>query len=136
VDDWTLQLSAARRLEVDEQLMPAGPATPPPSDADFRQARTVGGAEIDHAYTEIDFVEEAATATVTDASGAGVRLRFGPGTPWVQVCTSDFPGGDRAGLAIEPMTCPPDALRSHEDLVLLQPGRTHETWWQLQAVAG
>lgn len=134
VDDWTLQLPAGSRLEVDENLVPAGPASPAPADADFRVARTVGPVQVDHAYTDVEFVEEAAAATVTDATGAGVRLRFGPGTPWVQVCTSDFPGGNREGLAIEPMTCPPDALRSGVDLVVLEPGQTHETWWQLQAI--
>jgi aldose 1-epimerase len=134
VDDWTLQLSASRRLEVDDDMMPVGPPSPVPADADFREPRTVGTVQVDHAYTNVAFVDDAASATVTDAGGTGVRLRFGSGTPWVQVCTSDFPGGERAGLATEPMTCPPDALRSGIDLVVLEPGQTHETWWQLQAV--
>ncbi len=80
------------------------------------------------------FTDDTAEASVLDADGNGVRIRFGPATPWVQVCTSDFPGGNRAGLAVEPMTCPPDALRTGTDLVVLEPGATHEVWWQLQAV--
>ena len=135
VDDWTLQVPAASRLEVDDNLLPTGAPTPLPPDADFRTARRVGPVAVDHAYTDVQFSEEAAAADVVDADGEGVRLRFGPATPWVQVCTSDFPGGERAGLAIEPMTCPPDALRTGTDLVVLEPGQTHEVWWQLQAIS-
>ena len=32
-------------------------------------------------------------------------------------------------LAIEPMTCPPDAFNSREDLILLQPGQTWTGSW-------
>jgi aldose 1-epimerase len=31
------------------------------------------------------------------------------------------PGERRTGLAVEPMTCPPNALRSGTDLVVLRP---------------
>ena len=32
------------------------------------------------------------------------------------------PGARRQSLAVEPMTCPPDALRSGTDLIVLRPG--------------
>ena len=70
-----------------------------------------------------------------DQAGAGTRITFTDGTPWVQVCTSDWPGpSHRAAVAIEPMTCPPDALRSGTGLVVLEPGAQHQTWWRLEAV--
>ena len=31
----------------------------------------------------------------------------------------------RRGVAIEPMTCPPNAFNSHTDLAVLEPGQTH-----------
>ena len=31
----------------------------------------------------------------------------------------------RKALAVEPMTCPPDAFNSGVDLVVLEPGRSH-----------
>ena len=34
-------------------------------------------------------------------------------------------GQRRRSLAVEPMTCPPDAFRSGVDLVVLQPGESH-----------
>ncbi len=48
------------------------------------------------------------------------------------------PDGDgrRSGLAVEPMTCPPDALRSGRDLVVLPPGEAFTTGWRLTAISG
>jgi aldose 1-epimerase len=35
----------------------------------------------------------------------------------------------RRGLAVEPMTCAPNALQSGEGLVVLEPGATHSARW-------
>ena len=35
----------------------------------------------------------------------------------------------RRGLAIEPMTCAPDAFNSGAGLIVLQPGETHTSTW-------
>ncbi|HVD28487.1 MAG TPA: hypothetical protein VNC79_08315 [Mycobacteriales bacterium] len=37
----------------------------------------------------------------------------------------------RRGVAVEPMSCPPDALRSGRDVVALEPGATHTLDWGL-----
>jgi aldose 1-epimerase len=49
--------------------------------------------------------------------------------PWVQVHTTDTPGGraHRRCLAVEPMTCPPDAFNSGTDVRRLEAGDT-ATW--------
>ena len=36
--------------------------------------------------------------------------------------------------SVEPMTCPPDALRSGKDVVTLQPGETWRGVWGIQPV--
>jgi aldose 1-epimerase len=36
-----------------------------------------------------------------------------------------LPVGARESLAVEPMTCPPNAFRSGVDLVVLEPGQAH-----------
>ena len=55
----------------------------------------------------------------------GVEVWAEPDFRWVQVFTPDeFPGSGQA-IAIEPMTCPPDALNSGVDLITLAPG---EEW--------
>ena len=42
---------------------------------------------------------------------------------WVQVYTAE--ALDRKGIAVEPMSCPPNAFNSHEDLIVLRPGHSH-----------
>ncbi|MCS4489134.1 MULTISPECIES: aldose 1-epimerase family protein [unclassified Corynebacterium] len=66
-------------------------------------------------------------ATLIDPrSGRGVRITGDESISWMQVFTPDpargcgFPGVGRA-VAVEPMTCPPDALRSGTDLMTIAP---------------
>ena len=41
----------------------------------------------------------------------------------------------RKSLAVEPMTCPPDAFNSGVDLVVLQPGQSHSLALTIGVVA-
>jgi aldose 1-epimerase len=52
----------------------------------------------------------------------------------VQVFTGDtLPAARRRqGLAVEPMTCPPDAFRSGQDLLRLEPGETATRQWGIR----
>ena len=65
--------------------------------------------------------------TVVSAAGVvqGIALVTFP------VFTGDLPAVNRGGLAVEPMTCPPNAFRSGESLVTLEPGRSHTATWGL-----
>jgi aldose 1-epimerase len=137
VDDWVLHVPADEELQVDERLLPTELIGVPPAH-DFREPRAVGSAQMDNAFTGVHFDGGEAGVTVTDADGQGACVRFGEATPWVQVCTSDWPGpSHRAGLAVEPMTCPPNALVTGTDLVVLQPGSGHTVRWQIRnAVPG
>lgn len=73
--------------------------------------------------------EGAASSTVRleNAAGRAVELWASESFNWYQVFTADpalghgFPGVGRA-LAVEPMTCPPNALRSSRDLIRLYAG--------------
>ncbi|HEY3513340.1 MAG TPA: aldose epimerase, partial [Kribbella sp.] len=50
-------------------------------------------------------------------------------TKWMQLFTGEPVG--RTALAVEPMTCPPDAFRTGQDLIVLQPGDSHTTTFQV-----
>jgi galactose mutarotase-like enzyme len=52
--------------------------------------------------------------------------------PAASTILSDIPSVKRRALAIEPMTCPPNAFRSGEALVTLEPGESHTAAWGLQ----
>lgn len=132
VDDWTLELDAADVLEIDERLVPQGLAPVAGTPLDFAAARRIGDLFIDHAYTGI----RTHRARVVAADGRGAEVRWDATAPWVQVHTGDRPepAYDRAGLAIEPMTCPPDAFNSGTDLVVLEPGASHAVSWTIAAI--
>lgn len=138
VDDWTLELPASRYLRVDpDRLLPI--AVNPVDDTayDFRTARPLGSVQIDHAFTGIGFDDTGtAHATLRDRAGRGVRLTWDRTCTWVQVHTGDRPEEslNRTGLALEPMTCPPNAFRTGADLVHLRPGQTHTATWRIAAV--
>ena len=53
---------------------------------------------------------------------------------WWQVFTGDplGPPRGRRALAVEPMTCPPDAWRSGHDVVALEPGGTWRGSWGIR----
>jgi aldose 1-epimerase len=140
VDDWTVQLPASRVLEVDdERLLPGVPPVTRPvegTELDLRRARPLAGVSLDHAFTGLPAGE--ARAVVRTPSGSGVEMVWdAESLPWVQVHTAGRPEPDmnRVGLAVEPMTCPPDAFRSGVDLVALAPGEEHSAQWTIRAIA-
>jgi aldose 1-epimerase len=141
VDEWTLSLPAASVLTVtDDRLAPIGladVATEDDGSFDFRTPRLVGTTFIDHAFTDLARDEDGTTeVTVTAADGTGVGMTWASDCPWVQVHTADQadPETSRLGLAVEPMTCPPDAFNSGTDLIVLAPGASATAGWTIFAI--
>ena len=132
VDEWTLDLPAASVLLTTELLAPTELAPVQSAGFDWREPHTVGDVFIDHAFTDFS----AARVRLTDSSGSGVEMTWGPQCTWVQLHTADLPdpATSRRGLAVEPMTCPPDAFNSGTDLVRLEPGSDYSTGWIISAI--
>lgn len=135
MDDWQLTLDAGAVIPVGAQ-----DDTPTPvqdTGFDFRHRRTIGDLVLDHTYGDVTWTNEGtAGTTLVDAEGDGVRMTWERSCPWVQVYTSDWPAPalHRRGLAVEPMTCPPNAFNSRTDLIVLEPGDAHSASWWLSAV--
>jgi aldose 1-epimerase len=53
--------------------------------------------------------------------------------PWLQVFTGDLPDIRRRGIAVEPMTCPPQAFRTGEGVIRLEPGARWSGEWGIEA---
>ncbi|HJV98669.1 MAG TPA: aldose 1-epimerase family protein [Arthrobacter sp.] len=137
LDEWTLELPAREFLAVSaDRLLPEGTYPVDGHEFDFRAPRRLGAIQIDHAFTAISRGDgDLAAVRVLDPSGTGVELEWDGSWPWVQVHTADKPAGkDRLGLAVEPMTCPPDAFNSGTDLVHLAPGESHQASWTIRAL--
>ena len=141
VDEWTLSLPASSVLTVtDDRLAPIGladVATEEDGSYDFRKPRLIGSTFIDHAFTDLERDEDGMTGvTVVAADGTGVGMTWANDCPWVQVHTADQPNPatSRLGLAVEPMTCPPDAFNSGTDLIVLAPGASATAGWSIHAI--
>lgn len=133
-DAWELELPAATRLLTDdERLLPVGREDVGASDADFRAARPIGATVVNHAFTDLDRdAEGSATVTLRGEQGT-TELWVDEHHRWLQVYTGEDTRTPRASVAVEPMTAPPDAFNSGEDLVVLEPGATFRARWGLRA---
>ncbi len=131
LSEWELTLPAAEVLTTDDRLLPTG-VVAVEGALDFRNGSRLGDTVLDHAFTGIDFADGTAAATLRAPDGTGVQISWDEGSRWVQVCTGDQAGPDlnRRAIAIEPMTCPPDAFGSGEGLVRLRPGQAHSVSWR------
>ena len=146
VDDWTLELPAAQLLTVtDDRLSPVDLVAvdrDDPERFDFRSPRRIGSVFIDHAYTGLIRDDEGvATVRITTADGSGAAMSWDAACPWVQIHTADkpVPAESRLGLAVEPMTCAPDAFNaaSYEydaGLIALEPEASATASWRISAI--
>jgi aldose 1-epimerase len=135
---------AARWLPPGDRGIPAGP----PRDVagtpyDFRTPRAVGDVRLDHPLTALDrdadgraWVSLAGPMKGKGEAGGGARLWAGPGYRWLQVFSGDPLAAPqrRRALAVEPMTCPPNAFVTGDDLLVLEPGDTVQHAWGVQAI--
>ena len=138
VDGCELTLPAESWLPMDDRGIPSGP--PEPVDGtryDFRRARAIGATRLDHALTGLSRDGEGRAWSYLAAGGNGPRVGLwaGDGYAWLQVFTGDPLGPDRRrkAVAIEPMTCPPNAFVTADDLLVLEPGERVTHTWGIQA---
>jgi aldose 1-epimerase len=92
----------------------------------------IGSTVLDHAFTDLARGEDGrARVELRDPErGDGVALWVDATYPYVMVFTGDpLPDVNRHSLAVEPMTCPPNAFRSGEGLVRLEPGQSFTSTW-------
>ena len=97
-------------------------------DFDLTAGPLLTGRTIDHAFTSLP--QQWSAELIHGPSGFLVRM-IGD-TPWVQVYTGERL--DRAGVAVEPMTSPPNAFNSGEDVVHLAPGEWFRTGFTIEAI--
>jgi aldose 1-epimerase len=136
IEGTQLEVPAKYYVAVNSRRLPTGELLPlAGSQVDFSRAKSVNGHELDVTYCNLLRDDKGmATATVTDANGGRVELTVDRNFPYLQVFTGDTleKGRRRTAIAIEPMTCPPDALRSGKDIVILEPGRQWTGSWRLR----
>jgi aldose 1-epimerase len=135
VDADVLTVPAATWLQVDGRGLPTGSAPVDGTPYDYRTPRPIGGHVLDTAFTDLVRGNDG-RAAVTLTTGEGTRsvsLWADETFPYLQVFSGDtLPAGTRRrGLAVEPMTCGPDAFNTGQGLVTLAPGEALTTTWGL-----
>jgi aldose 1-epimerase len=138
VDDFELTLPATKWLPTDDRGIPSG--TPQDIDGtpyDFRTPRAIGSTELDHALTGLRRESDGLVRARLRSRGRQVELWAGEGYTWLQVFTGDTLGDDRRrrSLAVEPMTCPPNAFVTGDDVIVLQPGGSVTHTWGIRTQA-
>jgi aldose 1-epimerase len=132
IDECTLQLPAATRLVNDEHLIPTGSEPVADTPADFRSPRRIEDARLDTAYTDLERDETGRALTrLTGPDGRCVELWVDERYTHLEVFTGDTLADTRRrrGLAVEPMTCAPNAFQSGQGLVRLEPGESLTSRW-------
>jgi aldose 1-epimerase len=121
VDAATLRAPGRTRLVSDERGIPSGREPVDGTPFDFREARAIGATVLDDCFTDLE----------RDADGRA-RVRLGETVVWfdeaysyAMLFTGDpLPDVARRSLAVEPMTCAPNAFQSGDGLLVLEPGET------------
>lgn len=131
-----LEVPANAYVALNDRQLPTGEILPVRGkDLDFRVRKSLSGHELDTTFTELVRDDSGlATVVLVDSAGGAIELSVDRNFPYLQVFTGDHleKGRRRTAVAVEPMTCPPDALRSGKDIVVLEPGQHWAGSWRLR----
>ena len=136
IEGAVLSVPAKSYVQTDARLLPTGLILPVAgTDLDFSTPKSVNGHVLDVTYGDLLRDDSGLfTTTLTDRDGGCVEMQMDRNFPYLQIFTGDTleKGRRRTGVAIEPMTCPPEALRSGKDLLVLEPGQHWAGSWRLR----
>jgi aldose 1-epimerase len=131
VDTARLELPAACVLTVDERQLPVAAQPLAGTSHDFREPRAIGATVLDTCFTDLERDGDGIARVTLADDNRSVTLWMGEPFGYVMVYSGDTLAAARRrqGLAVEPMSCAPDAFRSGEGLVRLEPHEQHLAKW-------
>ena len=135
VDSLLLRAPGRTVLRTDDRGIPVGSETVEATSYDFGKAKPIGATKLDHAFTDLEREEDGlARVELTDPErGATLSLWVDESYPYLQLFTGDpLPDVARGSLAVEPMTCAPNAFRTGEGLIVLAPEEATASTWGLE----
>jgi aldose 1-epimerase len=139
VDDVVLRAPGRTVLRSDERGIPRDAVGVDGTELDFRQPRRIGGLQLDNAFTDLERDRDGAARVDLRRpdDGTGLTLWVDESYGYLMLFTGDpLPDVARRSLAVEPMTCPPNAFRTGEALIRLEPGESHTGTWGIAPVDG
>lgn len=133
LDGCDAELAAATRIVTDDvRQLPVGTEPVDGTPFDFRTRRRIGDLKVDYAFGGLDRdAEGRAWVRLWGADGACAELWVDEHYPYVELYTGDTlaPERRRHGLGTEPMSCPPNAFQTGQDLIRLAPGTSVSHRW-------
>jgi aldose 1-epimerase len=126
VDGYVLQLPAKQVFAVDAHSNPTRLHAVDELDLNFTAQKTIGDKRIDHTFKTNSDEWEMHIADLQQALSVSVRSD----QPWLQIYSGEKL--HRKGLAVEPMSCPPNAFNSGIDLILLSPEQQHRLFFNIR----
>ena len=121
--DTTVQVPARERIVVDDKQVPVGVRSVDGTEYDLRRGRRLRTLSLDDGFTGLAVSDGRGVAEVRTPSG-GARLWFDETFQFLQVFTLEA-----VGVAIEPMTCAPNAFNTGAGLIVLEPDGTWTGSW-------
>ncbi len=136
IDNCTLRAPGAKWIRTDDRAIPTASEPVDATDYDFRTPREVGATQLDTGYGALERDDDGLARVELTAPGSdvGVTLWQDENYRYLMLFTGDsIPQADRRrrGLAVEPMTCAPNAFQTGEGLRTLEPGETLTSSWGL-----
>ena len=130
VVDEVLPVPANRYLLVDDRLLPAELQSVNGTELDWRTARRIDNAVLDTAFTDLSRGADGRWEVSVRLADRCTYVWGDEHMRWTQI----FTGGPHrnTSIAVEPMTCGPDAFNpgpTHDDLLVLQPDDTLGLIW-------
>jgi aldose 1-epimerase len=132
IDSAILRAPGRTVLQSDERGIPVSAESVEGTEYDFRRPRAIEATRLDHAFTDLERGEDGrARVELHDPKHPrGLTLWVDRTYPYLMLFTGDpLPDVARRSLAVEPMTCPPNAFRTGEALVRLEPGESFTSAW-------
>jgi aldose 1-epimerase len=139
IDRLVLGSPAQTVLSSDDRGIPVGSRSVEGTEYDFNEPRSIGRTKLDHAFTDLKRDAEGLSRVgLSDSDGeSGVSLWVDEGYGYLMLFTGDpLPDVNRRSLAIEPMTCAPNAFRSGDGLLVLDPGQSFTATWGITPTLG
>lgn len=136
VDSIVLRAPGRNVTHFDERGLPLDTGPVDGTDYDFREPRAIGTTKLDNAYTDLARdADGLARVELRRPDGAGsLSLWLDESYPYLQLFTGDpLPSVNRRSIAVEPMTCAPNAFRSGEGVRVLEPGSSMTSTWGIEA---
>jgi aldose 1-epimerase len=116
-------------------LVPVGVRSVAGSSYDLRRGRRLRDVRFDDGFTGLSIENGRGVAELRTPSG-GAQLWFDETFRFLQVFTADSLSRNQPGVAIEPMTCAPNAFNTGNGLIVLEPGSAWSGSWGIMPISG